>query len=273
MSEHQLMAKLRPEVDSCLEIWKDLMLEWFPGKIEYIYAKGSSVKPWHGIIDYVPTLSDVDIHVKTFTDDPLFHRNGAGFKRALEFTEELENRYKDANPNHMHMPRAQIIVVNKHMENPDFIQSFNPNSMRILYGRPEHPDETDVEKIRSVDLRNLRELETPLNSLPIAVFDRIELDFWQLIRRLCWLVSPTPTRLLTQTSRDPEAVWDSNRTTICRLLHEQGHDELVEEYTQYYLAGWLMFNTHYKDTTPMRKTLYHGYNVLEKTYHLAKEHF
>ena len=72
LSERLLMMKVRRDVDTCIEVWTEILLARYQRNIDYLYAKGSSIKPWDGIIDYVPTLSDVDIHIKTVDDFRLF---------------------------------------------------------------------------------------------------------------------------------------------------------------------------------------------------------
>ena len=271
MSEHQLMGKIRRDVDTCIEVWTEVLLGRFQENIEYLYAKGSSIKPWEGIIDYVPTLSDVDIHIKTVDGFRLFQGNSDGFRQSLEITEEYEEKFKKENPEHMHIPRTQIVKVNRFIDDPDFINPASSDNVKILYGNPEFTPLDDNSRIRSVDMKNLMDLEKTLDTLPLNTVDRVGLDLWQLIRRLCWLVSPTPVRLLTQLEDHPEEVWSWNRTKVCRKLVDHNFNDLAEEYSQYYLAGWEMFQTRFQDSNAMRKVLYRAYNVLEKTYQYAQK--
>ncbi len=52
------------------------------------------------------------------------------------------------------------------------------------------------------------EIEHVLCRLPMSSIDKSGLDFWYLIRRLVWHVSPAPVRLLTQVVKEPEEVWE-----------------------------------------------------------------
>ena len=54
--------------------FRDELLHLIPeGEIRAIYLKGSAVKAWESPLDYVPEISDVDMHV-WFRDDPSWSR-------------------------------------------------------------------------------------------------------------------------------------------------------------------------------------------------------
>lgn len=42
------------DISIAVNIWKDIILDYFLEEIEYLYAKGSALKPWESNIDYVP---------------------------------------------------------------------------------------------------------------------------------------------------------------------------------------------------------------------------
>ena len=68
----KLLPKIRTDIYHSLSIWKDLLINEFEEKIEFIYAKGSAVKPWDSPLDYVPILSDLDIHIKLYSNYEIF---------------------------------------------------------------------------------------------------------------------------------------------------------------------------------------------------------
>ena len=60
------------------------------------------------------------------------------------------------------------------------------------------------EEIRAIDKNTLLMDHTTLNSLADTLFGKTEKDLWYVIRStLCWKVSHTPIRLLTQLKRYP----------------------------------------------------------------------
>ena len=59
---YQMKNQIRLEVNTALEIWKDVLLDEFGNNLHYVYSKGSAVKNWDTEIDYVPMVSDLDVH-------------------------------------------------------------------------------------------------------------------------------------------------------------------------------------------------------------------
>lgn len=55
--------KLRKDIDFMVKTAKEVLLKNFGKNIVGIYFKGSASKKWDSHIDYVPELSDVDIHI------------------------------------------------------------------------------------------------------------------------------------------------------------------------------------------------------------------
>jgi hypothetical protein len=270
MRDHYPQEKARREVYSCIETWRTLFETRFEGRIEYAYAKGSGVKEWSSPIDYVPLLSDVDIHIKTRGDESLFGSPETAVDEALEVSGEYERLFLEMNPDPLHIPRTQVVVLNNAVKDPRFLLPLESDDIHVMFGEPELRKAPLKEKMRAVDHENLMELEGVLRSLPMSAMDKTGLDYWYLIRRLVWHVSPAPVRLLTQVVEDPEEAWIWNRTKVCDKLDEHGFHEISQSYRDYYLLGWKMFFTDLRDTRIMRSVVSKAYDVLESTLRLAK---
>ncbi|MCK4848212.1 MAG: hypothetical protein KAT16_04235, partial [Candidatus Heimdallarchaeota archaeon] len=95
----------RSDVETCIQIWRDLILQNFSSNVEYIVVKGSSVKAWSSVIDYVPELSDVDIQVKFINSGEFKDRNLANLsiEDALEISKKYEKDFfkKRTSPLHL----------------------------------------------------------------------------------------------------------------------------------------------------------------------------
>lgn len=271
MRGHHPLEKARREVFSCIEIWKTLFETRFSGKIEYAYAKGSGVKEWSTPIDYVPLLSDVDIHIKVRGDEPLFGSREKAMEGALGVSSEYEELFLERNPDPLHIPRTQIVVLNEVAEDPNFLLPLESDHINVMLGEPQLRKTPLKERIRVMDLEKLVELEGVLRSLPMSAMDKTGLEYWYLIRRLVWLVSPTPVRLLTQVEEDPEEAWMWNRTRICERLEEHDFQEVSESYRDYYLLGWEMCLTDFRDTQIMRSIVSRAYDVLSSSFRQARE--
>lgn len=270
MRDHYPQEKARREVYSCIETWRTLFETRFEGRIEYAYAKGSGVKEWSSPIDYVPLLSDVDIHIKTRGDKSLFGSPETAVDEALEVSGEYERLFLEMNPDPLHVPRTQVVVLNDAVKDPRFLLPLESDDIHVMFGEPDLRKEPLKEKMRAVDHENLMELEGVLRSLPMSAMDKTGLDYWYLIRRLVWHVSLAPVRLLTQVVEDPEEAWIWNRTKVCDKLEEYGFHGVSQSYRDYYLLGWEMFFTDLRDTRIMRSVVSKACDVLESTLRLAK---
>jgi hypothetical protein len=264
------LKKVKCEVNSCIDKWKTIFEDHFDEKIEYAYAKGSGIKVWDSPIDYVPSLSDVDIHVKLRKNAGLFNTPDKAFDEAVEISGRYEEMFLEENPNPVHVPRTQIVMLDRALEDPDFLLPMDPDDIHVMIGKPELRRIKEEEKIRATDYKLLMRLESLLHSLPFRAIDKIGLDYWYLIHTLAWNVSPTPVRLLTQIVRKPEEVWGWNRTAICRKLEEQGFTEVSRRYKEYYLSGWEMFYTNFRDSQVMRDVIIKAYRVLKSSFNEAK---
>ena len=83
---------IKEDVQIAIKIWKELLLEQFSDDIEYMYVKGSAVKGWSSIIDYVPQISDIDIHVKV-KDEQNSELVHPSLETALRVGPEYEKRF------------------------------------------------------------------------------------------------------------------------------------------------------------------------------------
>lgn len=267
MVDEALLNQAKVDVEAALEVWKELIEERLGDVVDFAYVTGSALKKWESPIDYVPLISDVDIHIKTLTNRPLFTPDPDGFTASLELTRLYEERFKERNSGYLHIPRPQIVTSEEH--DPDW----GPQDLfdvKILYGDVKPGRRRPGEEVRANDLTQLLELGQVLPGLPVRVVDRIGLEYYRIIRELCWRVSPTPVRLLNQMA-DSEYVWSLNRTRVVEKLDAHGFDNVTQHYKAYYLAGWTCFKTRFQDNDAMRKTIREAYWVLYKSWAHAKK--
>jgi hypothetical protein len=265
------LTRARAEVRACIETWKQIFEDRFSDRIEYAYAKGSCVKEWRSPIDYVPFISDVDIHVKLVEGSSLFDEASDPFDEALEISTEYEEAFLRREPHPLHVPRTQIVVLNPHFSEPDFFLPSCIHEQNVMIGDPQPGEEQSAERIRAVDLKAILELGDVLRTLPMSAVDRVGVDLVPLIRRLTWRVSPTPVRLLSQLEDDPNGVWEWNRTRICEGLERHGYGDVSKHYREYYLKGWEVFRTEFRESQKMREMLASAYNVLRGVHTRALE--
>ncbi|MFQ5833754.1 MAG: hypothetical protein ACE5H4_13690 [Candidatus Thorarchaeota archaeon] len=256
-----LHKKARHDIRVCLQVWSELLRESLGERLKYAYAKGSAVKTWDSAIDYVPVVSDVDIHVYLSDDAGLFAGYDDAFKRSMELSSLFERAFYQREPDPLHLPRTQIVLLNDALKQKGFTMP-RLSDVQPIVGNPVFPSQPSPETTRHYDLLNLRELGEYLDAVPLKTVDRAGFDFWSLIRTMIWRVSPTPVRLLTQRHEDPMEVWSWNRTRIAEELKTHGHNILEGRYRGFYEAGWRLFILGFTSSEDFRGMVYNGYYLL-----------
>ena len=263
----KLQNEARKDVDAAINVWKILIKERLENKVSFSYVKGSGIKKWDSLIDYVPIISDIDIHMGTIDYQPLFPNSREGFLYSLEITKLYEKNFHERRPDYVHIPRPQIVLMteNQTLFLPQKTEDYLP-----IYGAVPFRDEESEVDCKMRDLDSLREIRGVLDRLPIRVIDRIGLEYFRVLREVCWVVSPTPVRVLSQ-FLDSKKVWKLNRTDIVHGLENVGLGELAEVYRSYYLKGWEAFDTSFTDNQIMRELLLLAYDVLQQSFETLKD--
>lgn len=262
MSLHsEYMKQAKREVESSLEIWGEIFEKNYSKSIKFAYAKGSATKEWDSYIDYVPVLSDVDIHIKLL-DHAQFLEDENSFYESVNLSEMYESKFIESNQNYFHLPRMQIMKIDDLEKQVEFI---HPRISGIIpvYGNPEITQNQTADYIKKIDLKNLLKLEEFLPTLPMSMVDRTGLDLWSLVRRLNWRVSPAPARILSQTTEDPLSIWEMNRTSITKELEKHGYPLISESYKDFYYEGWMSFMQDFTNSQSLRRIISNGYDVLK----------
>jgi hypothetical protein len=265
------LEQVRRDVDCCIEIWSEMLSKDLQDRVEYAYAKGSCIKHWDSPIDYVPVFSDVDIHIKLRDGRNFYPDSYEGFVESLSTTEAYEDMFGKRNAGSVHLPRVQVVLLNPNLSDPDFMLPWDMGMIRPMVGEPPLGEPPEHTLLRSMDLRNLLNQVEVLEALPLSACERTGLDYWILVRRLGWRVSPTPVRLLSQVVEDPLRVWGLNRTNVCEELEAHGFGGVSTSCKEYYLSGWEAFRSDFRDSRAMREALKAAYRVLETTIKHAME--
>ncbi|MFX1370178.1 MAG: hypothetical protein ACFFAY_16430 [Promethearchaeota archaeon] len=259
-----LHKSARHDVRMCIQAWADVLRETLGNRIDYVYSKGSSCKKWDSPIDYVPVLSDVDIHICLKDNDWFFAESELPFEDAMDLSRKFEERFFELESDPLHFPRSQLIHVNEFMQKnerfiPPIIEHVHP-----VIGVPKRMPFPSVENARKWDKENVLELEEYLKEVSMSVVDRAGFDFWSQIRRICWRVSPMPVRLITQIHENPYEVWTWNRTQIATKLGEMGLADIERLYRDYYMAGWRLFLSEFRNRHEFREVVHNGLRLLNE---------
>jgi hypothetical protein len=256
-----LLKKAKEDVLCAVDIWVSILQETFGSRLEYAYAKGSALKQWDSFVDYVPVVSDLDMHIMLTDSDDMFPNDAAGFSSSIDVARKFEERFPAERPDHLHFPRAQIVHINPNLDDDSFILP-QISEVYVMVGNPrDGPIRTD-EEVRKQDLKKIQDMTEYIEDLPRQAVDRVGLDFWSLLRRMSWRVSPSPVRLLSQVHSSPSEVWKWNRTRITEELRNYKYDAIADSYHKYYKTGWELFLSSFSDYSKLREIVTHGYHVL-----------
>ena len=261
---------LQNEIGYRTEAFVEVLLEEIPkSEIEGVYFKGSAQKEWESPLDYVPEISDVDIHI-LFSNDSSIERYLRSMDKATHIQSKVEERYFSKAPKPVHIPRPQLIILNSLQRDEDYIPS-PKSAVTVMYGKdyPE-PDYSNVEKIRFSDCKRLISEEEFISRFPLQIVDRPARYLWEALRTLVWHVSPSGPRVIHILGIPTEKAWGSNRTRIVSLLRETGEHQFAEDYARFYLSGWQYFLSKYSDTDAGRSTVISGIRALNKAVEIAK---
>ena len=264
-----LLSRAKDDVLVSFDAWTTVLNETLGDQVAYAYAKGSGLKKWESPIDYVPVISDIDIHFRIKNDESLFADSEDPFSDALDISLAYETEFLRLQSDYLHIPRSQVIALNRLVQLVVFVPP-NPDSVKPLIGELPKDEVPSADRIRAIDLQNIYQLEEFIDRMPARVMDRTGLDFWGLIREMVYRVSPTPVRIASQKHDSPIELWSMNRTGICRELQLQGYSTIADHYREYYMQGWNLFLSGFTDLTAFREVMRNGYYVLTKCLKAAK---
>ena len=262
-------ARLRLEVEAMVESFVETLLDEIPNEdIRGMYLKGSGQKAWDSPIDYVPEISDVDIHVQ-FHDDDAWRGHIGTFAQAMKIHRRVERAYLSRIREPLHTPRPQLIVVNRMVQQIEYVPSPRA-TVRTLYGE-EYPlaDYSDPDAIRRVERDRLLADAGYLADYPLHVIDRFGKYVVEGMRALAWRVSPAGPRALHVLGVDTALAWSLNRTGIVAMLAELGQTELAARYLEFYAQGWRYFLSKYEDYDAGRAAISAGVDAVSRAAEIA----
>ncbi|MCY0990235.1 hypothetical protein OV203_24050 [Nannocystis sp. ILAH1] len=261
---HPDPLRLRAEVDGMTSAYASALLEHVPREdIVGLYAKGSAVKPWDAPLDYVPELSDVDLHILV-RDPARLDAHIGGLRGALDLQARAEVLYFERVRDPLHVPRPQLVALNALKDQPLYVPSV-ASTVRVLLGAP-YPTATalDAAAIRRVDAASLLQHEDYVARLPWQVVDTPAKFLWGRLRDLAWRVSPTASRVLSALGLPYAEAWGVNRSTAVQRLEALGEPALAASYAAFYASAWDFFLSGYTAGDAARRAILAGAETLER---------
>ena len=253
---------LRKDIEIMVLCFIDVLFRYEKKTNVYgIYFKGSASKRWDSIIDYVPGISDIDIHF--LLKDPKKMRK-ISLDEAFKFSSELRKLYKKRNRHPVHIPIVQMNLLNDLMEK-EFYSPTPKSAIKVLYGK-EYPDKKIILKkeVENSKKKIVEDAGALAEKLPMKVIDKTN-GHAKYLQDLAWRISPSVPNYLFLKLKDYDKVWSMNRTEIVNVLIKIGEKELAENYVKFYTEAWKYYLT--KSEQSLVSALKAGYNVLK---YLAK---
>lgn len=261
---------MRGEVKAMADSFVEALLGVYPPeRIRGVYWKGSSRKNWDSPIDYVPELSDIDIHV-LYADDPRPDRNYISLETGLRIQERVEQGYRRRVPAPLHVPRIQYIAANVIERQPRYVPT-PAQTVEALYGEPYITHTLDEASSRASAHALLLEYGPVLMSLGEHAAEKSGRYLWELVRQLTWRVAPAGPRVLEVLGERYKDAWTCNRTAVVQRLESRGKTALAAGYTRFYLTGWSYYRSGFRDAEAARSMVRSAAAVLEEALRVARE--
>lgn len=253
---------LRAEITAMLDSLLAALDERIPrGAIRGVYFKGSASKVWHVPCDYVPELSDLDLHV--WLHDEASAAVEAQFQDtrfALEFAAAAEAAFRHRVPSPCHVPRPQVLILNEAMRRRT---SWTRSHAVVLRGEAPPGSEATARE----DRETLLAVSGEAAQLGLSVMDKLEAEVWTALRAVNWRVSPLPARLLSAAGAGAQ-VWDEPRSVLLADLDRSGFGAVAAHLGRYYDHAWKGFCGGWRDAAPMRLAILAALDALA----LAADH-
>lgn len=248
---------LKKDIEIMVSCFKDVLFRHEKRtNVSGIYFKGSASKRWDSIIDYVPGISDIDIHFLLKNPKKL---RKISIDEAFRFSSELRILYKKRNRNPVHTPIVQMNLLNDLMEK-DFYSPTPKSAVKVIYGK-EYPDKKIILKkeLAKSKKKIIDDADALAGKLPMKVIDKTN-GYTKYLQDLAWKISPSVPNYLFLKLRNYEMVWSMNRTEIANTLMNMGENELADNYVKFYTDAWSYYLT--KSEKYLVSALKAGYNVL-----------
>lgn len=231
----RLRAEVRALAGAMVEVLRGRLGD---ERIRGIYLKGSAHKPWDSAIDYVPTVSDVDVHLWLHSSEDLDDLRD--LDAALETADAILGAFRRRVGQPLHVPKPQLSIVNTLRDLPGYVES-PAATVETLFGEPYRAADPSAEQAASVrdrDRESLRQHDEFLAALGLRAIDRPGPYLRRIFDELPWRVSPVAPRVLSASGGGYDEVWSANRTRLVAMLESRGFDALARAYVSYYEAAW-----------------------------------
>lgn len=209
-----------------------------------IIWKGSAYKAWDGPYDFLPGLSDLDMHV---------YRSGG-----LDDPWQARRVIFDAVGEPPGNTPLQLLVLDIDATASPLWQS----SYLVLFGGAPPGGFTTETELRTQDLEELLEAAGRARQIRDGVIDRSGAELWHYLRRVRWMFPPVLVRAATVLGHSPFEVWPMNRTALLELTAGDADLQDIRDATIRYYETALAAGLRPGDGDTSEKALHAGHDLL-----------
>jgi len=267
-NKYPSQSVLRKDIDALIYAFMNVLFQNVPKKdVDTIYFKGSASKKWESVIDYVPNVSDVDLHVRLRSYSS--YNKLLCIENSLKFVKSVEKEFFKLNPKHYHMPRLEMNIYSFVKDKLDYLPT-PKTSVKIIYGTtPYDYILPDRKKLLKRAREQIFGTEKFLNKLPMRTMDKDSSSLLGYIKDMCRQITNVVPNTLTILGLSYDDSWKDNRTTIYNHLLRLGKKALAKNFADFYYYAWQYELTY--DADNCRKSITSGYYVFEECMAIAKK--
>jgi hypothetical protein len=223
------------------------------GKIEAMHVQGSACKEWDSPIDYVPNMSDVDIHISAELDPDL--------NLSMTLSEEIETEYRQRISTPYHIPIVQISFLQE-LHSQVRYYPCPPSTVHHMKGPLHEYKDPDMIAAQLRAVEQLLENKAFIEGKHRRLFYKEGYALGRLMLDIAWRISSIGPHVLTLHGMPYTEAWSKNRTAIVAALESCGEVTLARSYEKFYLCGWEHFLSQGADTAATREGIRAGWNTL-----------
>lgn len=194
------MNALRSQLAEYAERAAEVLYRSYPDA-QSILWKGSALKPWDGPYDFIPRLSDLDLHV---------YRPG-GLENVWDVRRALFDAVGPAPGETM----LQLLVIDADSI-PDEWTLFD-GTYEVLVGTAPPQSDPNEADMRERDVRDIERFDDHAADIRRGVVDRPGSALWPYLRRVRWMFPTVLNRVASVAGHSPALIWTLNRTGVLDL--------------------------------------------------------
>jgi hypothetical protein len=247
-------ASIRAEVETMRQAYTQTLIEHGGSSVRDLFFKGSALKTWDSLVDYVPELSDIDLHLWVHDDAKLEW----GLEPCLEIQARVEHYFFEQHPQPVHVPRVQLMILTEAVIEARGFVGAPARTNRSEFGNTYPARVPSGLETREMDQQSiLRDAQAP-GFEGHRIIDETSKHLRRFIRDLSWRMGPLASRVLSVLGTDFDTAWGHNRTHLLGLLEARGQAALASSIKGFYVSGWQYFLSRDLNGDAGRSTLLHA---------------